>query len=327
MDSLTFFQDTFAGIVTPLLQALQGMIGQVIATVQPAALALVGLWLCFVFIEVAMDHKTVPAALREFVVAAFFVGMLQSDAVYNQYIGNLFLQTIPNSLAQAFGGAPNPAAGMDNVLKEAFLAATKAYQALPWSLGAIPLGIGIVIFLILALASVGFAFGVYAVSVVITVVAVFVGPVFVGLAATPATRRFASGWLGVVVGSLATQLMALAVLVLLLATEGVSLQNTAATIATGDNSITMLFGLFKCGMLLTLCTIVTKQIPAIAYAIGNGVYQNTAAINRGTFGVAGAAGSTAVGAVRGAAGAVGRNAAAQMRPSAPVGPSLSRGTP
>lgn len=327
MVTWTLFATIYQGLITPLLTQLQAMIGQVLTTVQPAALALVGLWLCFAFIEVAMDHKPVPAALREFVIAAFFVGMLQSDAIYNQYVGNLFLQTIPNSLAPAFGGQANPAVGMDAVLNSAMSAALKTYQALPWSLGAVPLGIGIVIFLIVALASVGFAFGIYAVAVIMTVVAVFVGPVFICLAATPATRRFAVGWLGVVVGSLVTQLMALAVLLLLTTAEGVSLRNAAATITTGDNSINMLLGLGQCGLLMALCTIVIKQIPAIAYAIGSGVHKNVSAINSATFGVAGSAGSTAVGAVRGTAGAVGKNAAAQMRPSAPVGQSLSRGTP
>lgn len=327
MVTWTLFATIYQGLITPLLVQLQGMIGQTVATVRPVALALVALWLCFAFIEVATDHKTVPAALREFMIAAFFVGLLQSDAVYNQYVGNLFLQTIPNSIAPAFGGQQNPAAGLDAVLNSAMSAALKTYQALPWSLGAVPLGIGIVIFLIVALASVGFAFGIYAVAVIMTVVAVFVGPVFVGLAAAPLTRRFAFGWLSVLVGSLVTQLMALAVLLLLTTAEGTTLRNTAATITTGDNSINMLLGLGQCGLLMALCTIVIKQIPAIAYAIGSGVYQNASAINRGTFGVAATAGAAAIGASRGAAGAIGRNAAAQMRPTAPTGPSLSRGVP
>jgi type IV secretion system protein VirB6 len=335
MANWQFFQALFTGLVTPLLAQIQAMIGNVVDVVQPVAVVLVGLWMALVGIEVANGHKTIQAVSRDFLLAAFFLGLLQSDAIYMRYVGNLFLTVIPNGTAGAFGAQQSPAAGMDHVLNTAMGEALLTYQALPWSLAAIPLGIGIVFFVVVALVATGFGFGIYVLAVFTVVVCVFVGPVFLGLAVAPATRKFAAGWLAVTVAGVVTQMIALAVLLLLTAAEGTSLTQTAATITTGDNSINMLIELGQCGVLMFLCTIVIKEIPGLARAIAGGVWQNVSAINSATFGAAAAAGGAAAGAARGVAGAVGQNAARQigagaarrMRPTMPVGQSLSKGNP
>ena len=52
-------------------------------------------------------------------------------------------------------------------------------------------------------------------AAILNVAAIVVGPVFLALAAIPATRRFAAGWFGVLVGGCTTQLLALAMIQLL----------------------------------------------------------------------------------------------------------------
>jgi type IV secretion system protein VirB6 len=331
MDSLTFFQSLYTGMIVPLLTQLQGMIGAVVDVARPAGIALVALWMAAIGIEVANGHKTIQSVARDFLIAAFFIGLLQSSGIYLQWVGNLFLQVIPNSVGAAFGGQQSPAAGMDTVLNTAVGTALKTYHALPWSLAAIPLGLGIIAFLILALAACGFTFFFYVLSVFTVVIAIFVGPIFMGLAAVPHTRKFAAGWLAVVTGGVIAQVLALAVLILLSAAEGQTITQSAALIRAGDNSIDMLMGLFKCGLLMAMCGLVIYQIPGLAARMGGGVYHGVSAIGARTFGEAATAGSAATSAARGVAGAAGGNAARQigggavkaMRPKAPTGPNLS----
>jgi type IV secretory pathway VirB6-like protein len=180
--------------------------------------------------------------------------------------------------------------------------------------------------------SVAFAFAVFMIAAIINVAAIVVGPVFLALAAIPTTRRFAAGWLGVLVGGCVTQLMALAVIQLLSGAENNMIQQTVVTAAASNsNSLGMLWGLAQCGILLALCTAVVKKIPDIAQAIASGVYHGAAGLNVATFGAAGSVAGGTVGVARGVAGAIGANAAKQMAPQGfvraakPTGPSLSAG--
>jgi type IV secretory pathway VirB6-like protein len=297
---------------------------------QPIVLAMVTLWLGFVAFDIANGTKTVQQAVRDFFIAGMVIGALQT-AQYTQYVSDFFLQAVPNTIGTALGGQTSPVAGLDTVLDTAISAASKVYEALPpYALKSIPLGLGVIVFMVFALASVGFAFAVYMISAIINVAAIVIGPVFLALAAIPFTRRFAAGWLGVLVGGCVTQLMALAVIQLLSGAETRMIQQTVGTAAAGtSNSLAMLWGLAQCGVLLAMCSAVVKRIPDIAREIGGGVYHGTQSAHAATFGAAAAAAGASVGAARGAAGAIGANASRQigagaLRVSTPVGPSLSR---
>ena len=214
--------------------------------------------------------------------------------------------------------------------------AAKTYEALPnYSLKTIPLALAVIVFVVVALMSVGYAFAVYMTAAIINVAVIVVGPVFLALAAIPATRRFAAGWLGVLVGGCVTQLMAVAVILFLTGAESNMIQQTVGPVAANNsNSLGLLWGLAQCGILLALCTAVVKKIPSIAHEIAGGVYHGTAGAHSATFGLGGQAVRTAAG----SAGAGGR-ALVQLvsarasssaggssgggRPTVPTGPSLS----
>jgi type IV secretory pathway VirB6-like protein len=326
----TLFANLYNGIITPVISQMQAMLGSVCITMQPVVLAMVTLWLGFVAFDIANGTKTVQQAMRDFFIAGMVIGALQT-AQYTQYISDFFLQAVPNTIGTALGGQTSPVAGLDTVLDTAIAAASKVYEALPpYALKTIPLGLGVIVFIVLALASVGFAFAVYMIAAIINVAAIVIGPVFLALAAIPITRRFAAGWFGVLVSGCATQLIALAVIQLLSGGETSMIQQTVGTAATSNsNSLAMLWGLAQCGILLALCSAVVKKIPDIAREIAGGVYHGTASIHAATFGAAAAAAGASVGAARGAAGAIGTRASRQIgagavRVSTPVGPSLSR---
>lgn len=328
--SWTLFANLYNGIITPIIVQMQTMLGGVCTTMQPVVLAMVTLWLGFVAFDIANGTKTVQQAMRDFFIAGMVIGALQT-AQYTQYISDFFLQAVPNTIGSALGGQTSPVAGLDTVLDTAISAASKTYEALPpYALKSIPLGLGVIVFMVLALASVGFAFAVYMIAAIINVAAIVIGPVFLALAAIPFTRRFAAGWFGVLVGGCATQLMALAVIQLLSGPEARMIQQTVGTAATStSNSLAMLWGLAQCGILLALCSAVVKKIPDIAREIAGGVYHGTQSVHTATFGAAAAAAGASVGAARGAAGAIGTQASRQIgagavRASTPVGPSLSR---
>ena len=245
----TFFANLYNTLVTPLIGQMQAMLGSVCGTMQPVALAMVTLWLAFVGFDIANGTKTLQQVTRDFFIVAMVVGALQT-AQYTQYVSNFFLQAVPNTLGAALGGTTSPVAGLDTVLDSAVTAGSKAYEALPnFSLKTIPLAIGVIVFIVVALVSVGYAFAVYMTAAIINVAVIVVGPVFLALAAIPATRRFAAGWLGVLVGGCVTQLMAVAVILFLTGAENSMIQQTVGpATANNSNSLALLWGLAQCGI-------------------------------------------------------------------------------
>ena len=332
----TFFATLYSALITPLMAQLQAMIGTVCSTMQPIALVMLTIWLAFVGADIAFGYKTLPAACKDFAVAACVIVLLQAGQ-YTQYISNLFLTAVPTTIGQALGGATNPASALDAVLNTAVNGACDAYKSLPpYALKSIALGMAVIVFVVIALISLVFTYGIYMVAAILNVAAAVVGPVFLALTAVPMTRRYAAGWFGVLIGGCCCQLMALAVIQLMSGAELTMIKTLLGP--PGDtNSLALLWGLGQCGMLLSLSTLVVKKIPELSQAIAGGVYHGSAGLQAATFGAAkeitraagGGAASAARGAARGATwfagGSPGDGGGVPWRTKAPVGRSLSRG--
>ena len=173
-----FFATLYSALITPLLAQLQAMIGTVCSTMQPIALVMLTIWLAFVGADIAFGHKTLPAACKDFAVAACVIVLLQAGQ-YTQYISNLFLTAVPTTIGQALGGATNPASALDTVLNTAVNGACDAYKSLPpYALKSIALGMAIIVFVVIALVSLVFTYGIYMVAAILNVAAVVVGPCF-----------------------------------------------------------------------------------------------------------------------------------------------------
>ena len=120
MTTWSLFATLYAGLITPLMAQLQAMIGTVCATMQPIALVMLTIWLAVVGADIAFGHKTLPAACKDFAVAACVIILLQAGQ-YTQYISNLFLTAVPHTVGAALlGGTTSPAAGLDKVLNLAW---------------------------------------------------------------------------------------------------------------------------------------------------------------------------------------------------------------
>jgi type IV secretory pathway VirB6-like protein len=310
-----FFANLYNGMMLPLLQQLQAMIGTVVTTMQPVALAMVALWLTVIGIEVANAHKTIQQVLRDFFIAAMILGLLATPGIYTQWVTTTVLTSIPATLAQAIGAPGTPVAALDIVMNAGIKTAAQVYNALPdYSLKIIPLGMAVIAYALLTVFAVGYTFLVYALAGITIVAGVLIGPVFVTLAAIPTTRRYAAGWLAVLVSGLVAQFLSMALILLLTGAETTTLTQLAANIAPDADTVALLYGLGQAGLLMLLCYKLIQQAPHIAQVIAGGVYHNAsgafAPISNALSGAVGAS----VGAARGAAGALGAHAASQIGP-------------
>jgi type IV secretory pathway VirB6-like protein len=333
------YADVYAAIVAPLMAAIQAMLGNVVATARPLGLAGVTLWLALIGIDVAVGQKRIEAVLRDMLLAIGALGLLAGPDVYIQYVSNLFLQDIPNTVSAALGGNGSPVAGIDNVQATTVQAAAKVYKAIPkMSLMSIPLGLAVIVFVLVSVVATGYTFLVYVSALATNVLAVIIGPIFVALGAVPFTRKYTIGWLSVLASGVTIQVLAIALLQLMSQSELATLGTMAAQLVTQNaDPIEQIWGLAKCGVLLWLCYHLMKNLPALSFAIAGGVYHNVSAAHAATFGVAGKAASMAGNGAANAATAVGGaavggaratgTAISNWRSSTPTGPSLSKGKP
>lgn len=344
------FQAISDGVMAPILAQMQVMIEPMSAAMQPVAHAGIGLWICIACWDL-MNKKPLAAVMRQAFQVIMFYTLVWAGS-YTKYVADLFLHALPDTISGALGGNGSPMAMLDQLCGQALSEASKVYEALPaYSLKSAILTVGVIVFCIVALVCIAFVFIVLSVAALNTVLAIVIGPVFMACATVPWTRRFASGWLSVLVGGLVVQLIGLALIRLLIGSSAILMTQLATAAQQSDsNSVMMLGGLGQLGVLLWLFKKVMERVPELAQVIGGGVYTGTnaafAALNAGStagaifLGAAtgavggaraaaaaggGASGAT-MGAVSGAVQGAGRAAFRGHRYSAPPGRSLSRRT-
>ena len=185
MTTWSLFATLYTGLITPLMAQLQAVIGTVCSTMQPIALVMLTIWLAFVGADIAFGHKTLPAACKDFAVAACVIVLLQAGQ-YTQYISNLFLTAVPHTVGTALGGTTSPAAGLDKVLNLAWTEAAVTYKGLSdWSFKTVGLSIAVIAVLVVSIVAVTYTFLIYMTAAILNVAAVVVGPVFLALAIIP----------------------------------------------------------------------------------------------------------------------------------------------
>jgi type IV secretory pathway VirB6-like protein len=301
------FQNVLSGVIAPLVAALQALIGPMCAAMQPVGLAAISIAACFWFFDVAAGHKTIPQVGRQAFTSALFYSMLWVGQ-YTQWVSDLFLNAIPQTVGAALGNQGSPWGVLDNLLTQTVSSASTVYEALPsYSLKAAMFSLGVLLFVCVVMVCLLFVALKLAIATVISILALVVGPVFLAAAVPTFTRKYAAGWLSVLVSGVVTQLLSLALIQLMVVSVGAQLGRLTTTAATtNSNSILMLWGLCQAAGLLWLFKEVVKKVPEIAQVIGGGVYHGSQAAMSATFGTAGAAlstaGYTAAGAVAGGVG-------------------------
>jgi hypothetical protein len=236
MGGWTFFADLFNSLIAPNMQALLAMLGQVCATASRVALPLIAIMFVLSFFEMAAGTKSLQAFFKEAFVAALVYGFLQ-EAQYTQFIVNMVTQGAPNTIARAMGGTGSPVASLDNLLAAVVVEVAKVYEALPsYSLKTVPLALADLFAMGLSAVCIAFCFGVYVVATIINIGALVVGPLFMAGAVAPWSRKFAMGWVAVLVGGCVTQLISVAMLQLLITGEMNLIHASAAAAASCSSS-------------------------------------------------------------------------------------------
>ena len=239
----TFFASLYTALITPLLAQLQAMIGTDLDDGTSRYADGCDRGSCQ-RCRGCLRAEDILRVQKDVAIAAIVV-VLATSTYYTQYISNLFLIGVPNTLGQALGATTNPASSLDLVLNTVVKATFEDYHQLPWGLMSIPLGLGLIVILVVAITCLLFSFAVYMTATIINVVAVLIGPIFLVLGITPITRRFTAGWFSVLVGGCITQVLSLGVIQLMATAELTMIQGfitAAAPAAGGDNSIVISVG-------------------------------------------------------------------------------------
>ena len=210
----TLFTNTFQSIDTPLVDAVTATIGALTGYLAPIMVPMLTVYLIIFGIQSAMGRVPLSAFLSVALRAAVVVYIIANAANFNQWVGNVFLQAIPNDIGNAVngalgGGAPiNGGQQFDTVWNDAYTAGLVVWKALPsLSLKGIMMCGVVVLFWATALASVALGFLMFLASQVLMALLIAIGPIFIACALFGASRQFFNGWLSACVSTVVAQLL------------------------------------------------------------------------------------------------------------------------
>lgn len=322
------FQNTFQSIDTPLVDAVNGIIGSLTGYLAPIMVPLLTVYLIVFGFQCAHGRVPLSAFMSVALRAAIVVFIIGNAANFNQWVGNVFLQAIPNDIGNAINGqlgggaAINGGAQFDNVWNHSYTAGLAVYNNLPSvSLKGVLLGICVFIYWGVALAAVAIGFLMFVASQVLLALLVAVGPLFIPCALFQGSRQFFSGWLSACVSTVVAQILIVALMGLMIRVETTALAGIAAAPA-GGNEVGQIGALMGVAALLFICALLAKQIPTVAVGIAGGAYHNLNAYTQG----AGSAASSVASGAKSAGSAAMSAATSNFRsgaPSTPAGRSLS----
>jgi type IV secretion system protein VirB6 len=271
--------------------------------------------------------------MMDVVRGAIVVTLVGNAGNFNQWIGTVFLTTIPNEVGQAINGSlggsgppVNGGAQFDAVWNTAYKAGLMVYNNLPSvSLKGVALTFCVFFFWGVALAAVAIGFLMFLASSVLMALLIAIGPIFIACALWPGSRAFFSGWIASCVSTVTAQILTVALMSLMLQVETAELGRIASNPANA-NEVGQIGSLLGVAALLGICSLLAKQIPAVAVGIAGGAYHNLNSYAN-AIGAAGTAGSKLINMARGPSGGGGSGSGGSpARPSAQssfVGRSMS----
>ena len=325
------FSGAYTGIDEPLTNAVDAALGNMIGYVNPTLKILLTIYIMWIALQARWVPTGAPVSglIAHAARGAVIVMLLSNTATFNQWVGTVFLHSIPDELGNALNGsvgggsAVTGGAQFDDVWNGAWKAGLVVYKNVPeWSMKGAFLALAIIAFWGLSFVAVGVGFLMFLGAHVLMALLMITGPVFIACALFPASCRFFSGWLATAVGVLVTQVLVIALMSLMIRVEHSELLKLQAA-PDGADIMGQIGSLIGVAGLLFICAGVAKQIPGLAVGIAGGAYHQFGDL---VGAAAGAVTSFASGAYR-----VGRSAISsatnQVRPSPSsfAGRSLSGG--
>jgi len=276
------FTSAYTAIDEPLTNAVDSALDNLIGFVNPTLKTLLTIYIIWIGLQTRWVPTGAPVSglIAHAARGAVIVMLLSNTATFNQWVGTVFLTTIPDGLGNALngtigGGGPiTGGAQFDDVWNAAWKAGLVVYKNLPeWSMKGAFLALAVIAFWGLAFVAVGVGFLMFMGAHVLMALLMVIGPVFIACALFPASRRFFSGWIATTTGVLVTQVLVIALMSLMIQVQKSELIKLQAAPAGSDimGQIGSLIGLAG---LLFICAGLAKQIPGLAVGLSGGAYHN-----------------------------------------------------
>jgi type IV secretion system protein VirB6 len=218
-------------------------------------------------------------------------------------VRDLFLTTLPTELADQItsstGNTVPSAAAFDTIWRKALGIGMSVWSTLGWT--DIGPSLAVIFMWVCAGVAISFSYLVWLTSRIGMGLVIAMGPIFVALALFPATRALFERWLGQVVQFVVLGVLAVTLLQLMVAAEGMLVDQIVATSATSSPAQRLQMLLAVC-VLFIICAMLAMQLPGLASGLASGFSFHTGSLARLTFGKAiGAARSLPDARARGAA--------------------------
>ena len=100
------FQGVYAPFDTPLVNAVDGVLDALTGYLNPMMIAMLTAYMMFTGLRMALAPNGMPmqTMMMDVVRGAIVVTLVGNASNFNQWIGTLFLTTIPNEIGQAING-------------------------------------------------------------------------------------------------------------------------------------------------------------------------------------------------------------------------------
>jgi type IV secretion system protein VirB6 len=327
-----FFATLYTGINSPIQDFVGVVIAAVTGYVTPILRVLIVVYVAGMATIATLNPSQEPVTnwLRHLIRAALVYFIVSSAANFDQYFGTLFLTTLPTEIGNAISGAAGThsitGGAFDTVWNKAWTAGLVVYKNLPWSIKGMALEFLVVLYWLVAIATIGVGFLIFLSAHVMLVLVIAVGPLCICCFLFPSSRRFFDGWIGTSVALVLTQILSIVLLSLLIDTENATIAQIASDNA-GGNEIAQLQLLLYGVVMFIMCALLASQLPGIATGIAGGVHQQVSVYSQAIYGSVGQIGrgaaATAGSAVSGTARAIGSAGTIRSRVFGPAGRSIS----
>jgi type IV secretion system protein VirB6 len=280
----TLFTSIATQIETPLLNAVSNVANSLIAAVAAPFQAALCVYIAMLGFMIASGRVSEPVRdtwgrIAKGAGVAFFL----TAGAYNQYVQNLFLNGIPNDIANTITGATGGQIGadsFDHIWNKAFAGGLAVWK----NIGTFDFGLAIVICIYWFAAAVATAFGflIWLVSHILLGLFVAVGPLIIGMFLFPATRSIFERWVGLLLSMIFLQVFVVSLLVVLITAENALLANIDS--AGNGNPFAQVQVLFGAIILFIIVGVIVVQLPGAATALAGGMQFHANVLARATFG-------------------------------------------
>lgn len=272
MASTNLFESIFDKVDTALDTYITSTAGDIISFVTPIFSSLLIIWIAIWGYMMMMGKANEP--LQDGVFRILRIGLIMTLGLtvgtYTSLVVD-FLAKGPESIASVITGSPSgtSAATLDSLFSKVFDVSQAA-----WDKGGIMNGnfgmylISIIVLAVGAILSLIVAFLIL-LSKIMTTVLLAVGPLFIVMLLFNTTQRFFESWLAMVMNFGFILVLSAAIGQLM-----TSLADSYISSMTGGGNASALANLGDAAMLCIvfgLCTLVVKQVPSVASALGGGV--------------------------------------------------------